>query len=87
MTLARVAQDVWAVFVVLSLAVIGLLAVAGAVLSALTVANARRRARMRSRHVRALARWCPVSELAELDEDLDRVWISDRGKIPGRRVG
>ncbi len=69
---------------VLSLLGIGLIFVFGAVVSALTVTGARRRARRSAHHLGQLARWCSVNELAAIDEALDRVLAGDRGTIPGR---
>ena len=84
MLLGRLALDLWMAGVVLSLATIGLFGVFGAVASLLTVTRAERQAR-RPRSLGQLARWYPVTELAEIDEALDRIFAEEHGALPGPR--
>lgn len=84
MALGRLALDLWMACVVLSLAGIGLFGVVGAVAALLTVIRAERQAR-RPRGLGQLSRWCPVTELAEIDEALDRILAEEHGALPGPR--
>lgn len=83
MTLGKVALEVWGGAVALSLACLALYVAAGVAASVLTVVHARRRARMPSPPLSELARSCSVSELAEVDEALDRIWAAGRGSTLG----
>lgn len=89
MTLGKLAMDIWAAAVVLSLASIAAFFVAALAVSVRTVAAAGRRARALREQARPLARCCSVRALAELDDDLDRFWESHRGlgQTPGEWAG
>ncbi|HUY48692.1 MAG TPA: hypothetical protein VMV92_23740 [Streptosporangiaceae bacterium] len=87
MMLGKVALDLSMAVVVLSLISIALFFVFGAGVSFLTVAGARRRARRRFCQLDQLSHGCPVDELAEIDEALDRVLAEERGVLPGSRGG
>jgi hypothetical protein len=63
---------------VASLISIVLFFVLGAVISAKTVADARRQTRRRSPYVGQMSRGCSVGELAEIDLALDRILAEDR---------
>lgn len=84
MTFAQAALGLWMAALVLSLISIGLFFATGALVSVLTVRDARRRVRQPSHHLGQLARWCSVRELAEMDAALDGVLASDHGTMPGR---
>jgi hypothetical protein len=85
--LGKVALEAWMAGVVLSLISIGLFMVLGAGVSLLTVARATRRARRRPPHLGQLSRWYSVSELAEIDEALDRILAEEHAALPGRLPG
>jgi hypothetical protein len=87
MMLGKVVLDLVMAGVVLSLISIALFFVFGAGVSLLTVADARRRSRRRSGQLDQLSHGCPVDELAEIDEALDRVLAEERGVLRGSRGG
>ncbi len=86
MMLGRVALDLWMADVVLSLISIGAGLVLWAWVSVLTVAGAARRARRRPRQLGALRDRYPPSELAGIDEALERILAEERGVLPGWRA-
>lgn len=83
MTLGQAALDLWAAGIVVALGCIGMFFVAGAVLSLLTVVRARRRSLRPRRELGQLARCSSVSELADIDDALDRVLSEEHGGMPG----
>jgi hypothetical protein len=87
MLLRTVALDLWAAGVLLSLISIGLFGVFGAAMCLLTVVRARRQLRRQAGHLGQLPGSYPVSELAEIDEALERILNEERGVLPGRLPG
>lgn len=89
MTIGKLALDIWAAAVVLSLASIAAFFVAALAVSVRTVAAAGRHARALREQARPLALYCSARALAELDDDLDRFWESHRGlgRMPGEWAG
>lgn len=85
MTVGKLALDIWAATVTLSLVSIVAFYLVAVAVSAHTVATAGRRTRALREQVRPLARSCSVRALAELDDDLDRLWEAHQG--PGRAPG
>ncbi|HEV2376405.1 MAG TPA: hypothetical protein VGS19_30070 [Streptosporangiaceae bacterium] len=65
--------EVWASAVVASLVVLVLFAGFATGVAVATVARSRRRAKRARDDLRELARWCPVGELADIDEALEEV--------------
>jgi len=84
MALGRLALDLWMAGVVLSLVSIGVFGVFGAAAALLTVARARRQDR-RPRDLGQLSRWYPATELADIDEALDRILAEEHGALAGPR--
>jgi Flp pilus assembly protein TadB len=87
MTVGRVALDLWMAAVVVSVISVGFVVVAWAWVSLLTVADARHRARRRSRQLGQLPDLDRVTELAEIDEALERILAGDHAALHGRLPG
>lgn len=85
--LGRVALDLWMAGVVLSVISVGFFIVLWARVSLLTVAGAKHRVRRQSRHLGQLLRWYRLTELAGIDDALDRILAEEHGALPGRRPG
>ncbi len=79
MTIGKAALDLWTAGVVVALCCIALFFVAGAVVSLLTVAGARRRSQRPRHDLGQLTRCYPSGQLAEVDDALDRIMAEERG--------
>jgi hypothetical protein len=87
MSVGRVALDLWMAAVVLSVSSVGFVVVLWACVSLLTVAGARHRARRQSRQLGQLPHPYRVTELAEIDEALDRILGEEHAALPRRLPG
>lgn len=79
MTLGDVAADIVAAVISICLLSVVLYFVLWAVAATLTVTQARRRARRRPELLTGLARACTVSDLAEIDDELQQILIQEHG--------
>ncbi|GEM_PF-6259666 len=91
MGLERAAAGLWMACVLASLLSVVAVLVAGALTAVRAVAGARRRARRARARLGQMSRWCSASELAELDQALDRIAAEDRAwpvlSVKSRRQG
>ena len=84
MTLANAAADIGAVVITVCLLSVVLFFFLWAVASVLTVARARRQAKRRPELLTGLARGCTVSDLAEIDVELEQVLAQEHWQQPAQ---
>lgn len=84
----EVAADAWAVVITACLLSVVVFFLLWAAASVLTIARARHRERHRSELLAGLARGCAVSDLAEIDDELQQVLTQEHwrqeAQVPGR---
>lgn len=84
MTPLDVAADIWAVVVTVCLLSVVLLFLLWAGASVLTIARARRGATRRPELLAGLARGCTVSDLADIDDELQQILAQEHWRQPAR---
>jgi len=85
MTLARLLLDTWLVLVVLSLAAVAGISISWMLISAATLAAAARRDRREPGRLGSLRGWLGESDLADIDEALERILAQEHGAQRGPR--
>lgn len=84
MTVGHLAADIWAVVITACLLSVVVFFFLWAGASILTLARARRSAKHRPMLLAGLARCCTVSELEEIDRELQRVLAQEHWPQPAR---
>jgi hypothetical protein len=83
MTPARLLLDIWLVLVVLSLAAIAGISISWMLISAATLAGAARRDRRKPARLGSLRGRLDESDLADIDEALERILTQEHDALPG----
>jgi hypothetical protein len=83
MTPARLLLDIWLVLVVLSLAGVAGISISWMLISAATLATATRRHRREPDRLGSLRGRFDESDLADIDEALERILAQEHGALPG----
>ena len=83
MTPARLLLDIWLVLVVLSLAGVAGISISWMLISAATLATATRRHRREPDRLGSLRGRLGGSDLADIDEALERILAQEHGALPG----
>jgi hypothetical protein len=83
MTPARLLLDIWLVLVVLSLAAIAGISISWMLITMATLAGAARRQRRKPARLGSLRGRLGESDLADIDEALERITAQEHGALPG----